>query len=129
MHIEIAHALRYVDVKRIHIGRIALPLHRLAVGRDGQAGELVDRAAGLVVTRNPGRVEQGHLAGADRNGFVHIENAVCQIGGVHVQLDRARIGHVLRRRNAELVRRRLRTCTGKHGGRSPEGRGNDCRSN
>jgi hypothetical protein len=118
--VDAAHALRYIDMKRVDVVLIARPGQHLAVRLHHQPGNLVDRTRRRVVARNPLRIQQGQRTGGDRDGFMHAEDAVRDVGGIDVDFQRAgRIRYVLRRR----YRRRVRHI-GKHAkGGQPEGGG------
>ena len=102
LHVDAGHALRHVDLERIHVVLVARPGQRLAVRRDHEASQLVDRAGRRMVARNPFRIQQGQLARLNRNGFVHAEDALLRIAGVDVDLDGANVRRVLRRRHVRI---------------------------
>ena len=88
---QLRRALRYVQSKRVDVGRIARPCERLTVDREGEACKLVDRSARRVVAGKPLRIEQRQLAAADRNFLADAKDAVIEIGGVDRELQCAGI--------------------------------------
>ena len=65
--------------------------------------------------------------GLHRNGFVHAENALTRIAGIHMQAERARVRHIARRRGGagmQLLaeRRRLLTHDGTSAERQQDGK-------
>src|SRR3546814_13504672 len=51
--------------------------------------DLVDGTARRVPARDPHRIQQGQLTGLHRDGLLHMEDALRQVGGVDLELDRS----------------------------------------
>ncbi|MNE15887.1 hypothetical protein D3C80_1088110 [compost metagenome] len=98
--LDLGHARRNLNLIGPGLDCVAHPLQPPALGGEGQAADVGDRADRAVVARNPLRIEEDQRAGAaDRDGLAHLDQAPVDVRGVDMQLDDARIGFVLGGRN------------------------------
>ena len=84
-------------MESVDVVLVALPHDRPAVGAELEAGEHVDRTRRRVVAGNPLRIQQGQRTGLDRHAFMHAEDALRGIAGIHMQRHGAGVFAVLRR--------------------------------
>ncbi|MNV25911.1 hypothetical protein D3C71_1170220 [compost metagenome] len=91
LDIQHAHAVRHLQLERIHVAGIARPLQCLTIAANDQPGHLVDRPGRCVVAGNPLRIPQRQWARCDRNALAHALDAAGDVAGVHLQFDHARI--------------------------------------
>ena len=93
--LDLRHARRNGEVEGIGVKGVTQPFDPLAIGGDCQAGEELDRAGIGVVAGDEFRIEQGQVTGGDRNGLLHPDDPVVEVGGVDVVADGARVGAIL----------------------------------
>ncbi len=69
------------------IDEIAAPLQRLAIGREGEAGKILNRAGGAMFAGNPLRVIERQRAGSDGNREARMEDLTRRFRGVERERD------------------------------------------
>ena len=83
----------------VDVDGVARPRHRPALRGDLQAREALDRALRGVIARQPLGIQQHGIAADAAQRFMHVNDALGGIGGIHAQLDFARVGAIPRRRD------------------------------
>ena len=104
IHIDghVVRAGRNVDVKLVHLARVARPAHSLAVRRDSQSCGLDDRPRRTVFARNPFRVVEIERPRRCRNRQTSMQDVARSIGGIDRDADG--VGREQRRRTKEKKR-------------------------
>ncbi|MNM87620.1 hypothetical protein D3C81_998080 [compost metagenome] len=117
-HAQLGCAVGHLHVEGVDIERVAHPRQALAVGGDDQAGQFLDLAGRRMAARQPRRVMETLQSAAYRHRLPHLEHALAQVGGIHVQDNRARIGRFADRNAARVhvrhIRCRIRHAHGSH---------------
>lgn len=83
-------ASRHLEVKGVHINRIALPVDRLAACGNLQTGEIGYRPAGAMISRNPFWINQSQRTRLCRNRDSRVKNISRRVAQIDRQLDRLR---------------------------------------
>ena len=91
---SVRRAFRHVEVEGVHVRPDRASIRPACRCRELQAGQLVDRAVRAVVGGQPLRIQQGQRARLDRDGHVHAEDLLRQVGRIDVQHDGAGVGLV-----------------------------------
>ncbi|PAV92766.1 hypothetical protein WR25_08449 [Diploscapter pachys] len=129
LDVQIARALRHVDVEGEDVDHVARPRNDAAVRLDDEAGQLFDLTARAMRAGQPLGEQQRHRPRlGDGNRLLHAEDALFGVGRIDVEQDRAGIGRVLRRRDRVDEGHRLRCriagrdlCKGRRGGGQEQG--------
>ena len=99
--------LRHFDMECIHVHAVAHPGDAFAIRCDHKAGQFAHRIRWRMCPGKPLRVEQRNVAAFYRDCLMHIQHAICDVGGIDEQRNRAGIRRVSRRNNGRRQRYRL----------------------
>ena len=98
---------RRLDMERVHVHAVTHPGDAVPIRRDDKAGKFAHRVRWRVRPGKPLGIEQRDIVASYRDRFMHIQHAICNVGGIDEQRDRTGVGRVSRRNDGRWQRYRL----------------------